>query len=123
MKIENPNQPKLTGVQLIAQERFEQISKHRQHNDHAYCEQELRKAAMYCLTLNIADYPHTFGDWFMLNVIKKKGRMSETEFRIEMNTIAAAFLAADSDVVNGISVTDERHNLITPTEVNERLKQ
>jgi hypothetical protein len=101
----------MTGIELIAQERQEQIEKHffsieNDVND-TKDGNELRRAAVFCLLYPITRdrswYPLTWSDWFVENIQEKEKRLSEDDFRIEMNRIAGALLAADIDFVNYIN--------------------
>jgi hypothetical protein len=92
-----------SGIELIAEERQEQIEKHGfdvNRDVQYYSKNELVKAAMYCLTLKEQYYPKTWGGWFREKIAKKALRYSPTDFDIEMNKIAAALLAANIDRIN-----------------------
>lgn len=98
------------GILLIAKEREEQINKNGfsiEKDFFCYNQLELRTAAMYCITLEKALYPFGWGNWLNEKVKSKRERMSDLEFRIEMNKIAGAFLAADIDLVHHILGTQE----------------
>ena len=88
-----------TGIELIAQERQEQIEKHgfNLSNDEDYSENELVSAAMYALTQEDEHYPRGWGFWFHDKMVKKEERMSEEEFWIERLKIAGALIAAELD--------------------------
>ena len=93
------------GIGLIAVERKEQIEKHGfldSENLEFKSNEELKKCAIFCLTLNGDDYPENWGDWFLDNVEAKQTRMSESEFKIEMLKIAGAFCAAEIDRLQAI---------------------
>jgi hypothetical protein len=81
-----------TGIELISEERKEQLEKHGwtpEHDDEVNSGGQLTQAAMYALTLDEEWYPKTWGDWFKIKVTHKP--------RIERNIIAGALLAADID--------------------------
>ncbi len=88
-----------TGVELIAQERKEQIEKHGFHvsDDEGYDQGELVKAAMYSLTGERNSYPETWEFWFHDKMVAKKERMSEHDFAIERLKIAGALIASEID--------------------------
>lgn len=88
-----------TAIELIAIERGEQIEKHgfSLGNDADHQNGELLKAAMYCLTEDIAHYPENWNDWFPNNVRAKRMRMSTKQFKFEMLKIAAAFIVAEME--------------------------
>lgn len=97
-----------TGIELIAQERQEQIEKHDfdliRDLKLYYDNDELHLAAVWCLMqCGLIPYfechPPTWGEWFKERVEAKKKRMNTIEFRIEMEIIAAALLASDIDVL------------------------
>ena len=90
-----------TGIEQIAEERQEQIEKHKFDiaHDRVYTHGELSKAAMFCLTRKEKYYPKHWGTWLMENICDKKLRMTKVEFKIEMNRIAGALLAASIDVL------------------------
>lgn len=91
------------GADLIHRERVEQIMKHGFNNTRDakfYWADELRHAAMYCLTLDDKWYPESWDNWFRLKIMAKRARMSIVEFHTEMNKIAGALLAADIDRLN-----------------------
>ena len=90
-----------TGIELIAQERAEQIEKHGysiEKDIEYYKNRELESAAMYCLTQDVRYYPNTLPTNFAENIDRKLNTLSESEFNTEMNIIAGAFLAAQVDV-------------------------
>lgn len=91
------------GVTMIADERTEQIRKHgfdKKKDAKFYWADELRQAAMYCLTLDDKWYPKSWDNWFRLKIMAKRARMGIVEFHTEMNKIAGALLAADIDRLN-----------------------
>lgn len=93
-----------TGIELIAQERKEQIEKHGfdvSEDAQFYEQQELRRAAMYALTLDdLTHYPSTWDHWFANKMMDKRRRMSSNEFDIERLKIAGALIAAEIDRLN-----------------------
>lgn len=94
---------KKVGISQIVDERYEQIIKHKfstEGDNEAYKKEELKSAAMYCLTLNEEFYPQSWDNWFRNKVELKKQRMTSDEFKSEMCRIAGAFLAAQIDVYN-----------------------
>jgi len=91
------------GADLIHQERIEQIAKHGFNNSRDakfYWADELRQAAIYCITLDDKWYPKSWDNWFRLKIMAKRARMELIEFHTEMNKIAGALLAADIDRLN-----------------------
>lgn len=107
-----------TGVELIAQERDEQINKHGfsiEKDKEFYQEKELLSAALCCLfqdeslfldqdtPAHPADYwPGNWDDKFLDNISRKN--------RIEQLQIAGALIAAEIDrlqFINSLVVTDE----------------
>jgi len=94
-----------TGIELIAQERKEQIEKHGFdiYNDvQSYSKGELKQAAKYCLTLNRDDYPKGWSVWFINKVIEKQNRLSKEDFEIEMLKIAGSFCSAEIDRIKDL---------------------
>ena len=71
-----------TGIELIAQEREEQIEKHGWNNDKVYTKEELKQAAIFCLTLKESNYPKTWDRWFYYKVMAKKRKMKPDEFNV-----------------------------------------
>ena len=90
---------KKTGIELIAAERQEQIEKHGYsvEKDKLYSNGEFLQAAKFCITLDIKDYPKNWDGWFLLNVGRKRERLSNKDFAIEMAKIGGAFFAAEID--------------------------
>jgi len=89
-----------TGIELIAQERKEQIEKHGfdlSRDAEYYCKNELPDAALYALTLEREHYPATWDFWFHNKLMDKERRLSENEFWIERLKIAGALIAAEID--------------------------
>lgn len=89
-----------TGIELIAEERQEQIEKHGfdLHDDaEFYDEGELVEAAKYALTLDKNYYPTGWEFWWHDKMMDKQKRLSEQEFWIERLKIAGALIAAEID--------------------------
>lgn len=89
-----------TGIELIAEERKEQIEKHgfdHEKDSEDYVEQELVAAAQYALTLEREFYPANWEFWWHDKMMAKKERLSDMEFRIEQLKIAGALIAAEID--------------------------
>lgn len=89
-----------TGIELIAQERKEQIEKHGfdvVHDAEFYQRNELVNAAIYSLTQDLVWYPDSWKFWFYDKMIDKSIRLSEKEFWIERLKIAGALIAAEID--------------------------
>lgn len=89
-----------TGIELIAEERQEQIEKHGFDLDKDadfYTNYELRDAAMYALTMAKNYYPQSWEFWWHDKMMAKQDRMSEEEFYIEQLKIAGALIAAEID--------------------------
>lgn len=90
----------MTGIELIAKERQEQIEKHGfdlEKDSEYYTQGELMEAAKYALTLEREDYPSSWDFWFHDKMRDKEKRMSEQEFWIERLKIAGALIAAELD--------------------------
>lgn len=91
-----------TGVELIAQERKEQIEKHGfdlDKDSEFYQLEELKLAALYALTMKREFYPESWGFWWHDKMIRKQERMAEQDFYIEQLKIAGALIAAEIDRV------------------------
>jgi ABC-type dipeptide/oligopeptide/nickel transport system ATPase component len=81
-----------TGIEKIARERSEQLTIHNRthgHDQEINKNQELRQAAIYCLTLNDLDWPIT---WATHYAHKIAGKSYE-----ERMVVAGALLAAEID--------------------------
>jgi hypothetical protein len=90
----------MNGIELIAQEREEQIKKHgfNVYKDKKFYRQfELRRAAMWTLTFDEDYYPESWGLWFRERMDLKRRRMSGKELDIERLKIAGALIAAEID--------------------------
>jgi hypothetical protein len=88
-----------TGIQLITEERIEQTDKH----DHTVkgdiegnSSGQLRKAAIFCLTLNPGDAPSTWDDDFEIRM--EQDRKSDEGY-IHRLKVAGALIAAEIDRV------------------------
>lgn len=81
-----------TGVELIAEERQEQIEKHGfdETNDKHYKSEELKRAAVFVLTGDDEWYPRTWSSWFGV-------KMDSKTDPIERLKIAGALIAAEID--------------------------
>lgn len=86
-----------TGIELIAQERQEQIEKHgfTVDSDIQYEAQELLWAAQYCLTGFIAHWP---SGWSIQLRDKIAGKS-----QVERLAVSGAFIAAHIDLINATS--------------------
>lgn len=94
-----------TGIELIAEERKEQIEKHgfNVHDDsEVYSDGELALAAQYALTMDRELYPTAWEFWWHDKMVEKKKRLSDQEFRIEQLKIAGALIAAEIDRLQSI---------------------
>lgn len=89
-----------SGVELIAEERHEQIHAHK-HNDARYQHDELMVAANYCLSRLShqiqGEYPYEWSYWFQGKLDDKKQRLSWPQYKIEVLKIAGALIAAEID--------------------------
>lgn len=91
-----------TGIELITQERKEQIEQHGftiAGDKSMNGERELRSAAMYVLSNNPEYYPSNWDTWFMNKMEDKRARMTPEQFDIERLKIAGALIAADIDQI------------------------
>ena len=97
----------MTGAQKIQRERFEQIEHHRRTLGHdlAYNQNgELKQAAKYCITLDMADWPQGWDTSFAAKIARK------TED--DRLAVAGALLAAEIDRLDNEDGFDK---FITPT--------
>lgn len=80
-----------TGIELIAQERFEQIEKHgfSVENDEFYSQNELLKAALFCINPDVFEWPFYWQEKFRDKILNKSDE--------ERLTVAGAFIAAEID--------------------------
>lgn len=87
-----------TGVELIAEERREQIEKHGYDvlDDREYNEgDQLVDAAMYAITGEDKYYPNNWGEWWRSKMVAKTNATPHS--KIERLKIAGALLAAEID--------------------------
>jgi hypothetical protein len=80
-----------TGTELITEERKEQVEKHGWNlkNDSDYSNEELLKAALFCVDQKRFEWP-----WFWQSKFRDKVLMKT---RVEQLTEAGAFIAAEID--------------------------
>jgi len=88
--MENEDFPK-NGVELISEERKEQIQKHGWNieNDSHYENEELLQAAVYCISQEIEEWPTGWNTFFQDKILSKD--------RIGQLKVAGAFVAAEID--------------------------
>ena len=91
-----------TGIELIAQERKEQIEKHGysvETDVEYYQRKELHRAAVYALTYDDNWYPESWGLNFKSKMEEKRNNLilGTKEFEIERLKIAGALIAAEID--------------------------
>lgn len=89
-----------TGIELITEERKEQIEKHgfdSEQDAEFYQKNELIEAAQFALTLERQFYPQSWDFWFYDKMKAKEERLSEYDFWIERLKIAGALIAAEID--------------------------
>jgi hypothetical protein len=87
-----------TGIELIAEERREQIEKHGfdvLHNQEYYEGGQLIGAALFAITGDDKFYPQEWGDWWLKKMFAKVG--SRVQLNIERFKIAGALIAAEID--------------------------
>ena len=90
-----------TGIELIAKERQEQIEKHGFDikNDQDYPNNELIKAALFCIDSNVFEWPQFWGTQFRWKIEKND--------RITRLTKAGSFIAAEIDrLINSSTPTE-----------------
>lgn len=80
-----------TGIQLITEERKEQIEKHGWDlaNDMDYGRNELVKAALFCISPKFFEWPFNWTEEFRKKIIKKN--------RVDQLKVAGALIAAEID--------------------------
>lgn len=80
-----------TGIELISEERQEQIEKHGfgVKNDKRYSDNELIKAALYCINTDVFEWPQFWSTQFRWK-IKDNDRISQLKK-------AGSFIAAEID--------------------------
>lgn len=85
---------KKTGAELIFQERKEQLEKHgwSLQNDSEYNNEELLKAALFCIDQKRFEWPRNWAETFRTKIIGKS--------RVDQLKIAGAFIAAEIDRIN-----------------------
>ncbi len=83
-----------TGIELISQERQEQIEKHGfdVKRDSDYSKNELVKAAMFCVNPELFEWPYYWHSSFRDKILAKT--------RKERLVIAGALIAAELDRMN-----------------------
>jgi len=81
-----------TGIQLIAEERKEQIEKHGfdVSRDTHYSDNELIKAALFCINSDVFEWPFYWDEEYRIKILSK-------EDPVERWKIAGAFIAAHID--------------------------
>ena len=87
---------KHTGVELIAQERKEQIEKHGfdVNNDKDYSNGELIQAAKYCIDSVDTEWPGSWEVHFAIKIADKD--------RVGQLKVAGAFIAAEIDRIQNM---------------------
>lgn len=78
----------MTGVELIAKERQEQIEKHK-WNDTDYISGELVQAALFCMKPTVYVWPKGWSKYFKQKI--------EDKCALDQLVIAGAFIAAEID--------------------------
>jgi hypothetical protein len=89
---------KKSGVELIAEERKEQIEKHGfsiQNDAKYYQENELIKAALFCINTDVFEWPFSWQEEFRNKIISKTNP-------IERLKVAGAFIAAHIDMLQSL---------------------
>ena len=95
----------MTGIEFIARERAEQLEKHgitTAMDVENYTKDELRYAAIFCLTLH--------EDWWPKNWDEDIRYRVERKTMIERESIAGALLAADIDRLQVVGLSMIREN-------------
>lgn len=94
-----------TGIELIAEERQEQIEKHGfdVKQDEFYAGKELIKAALFAINPDQFEWPFYWSEQFRFKIIDKPNE-------IERLKIAGAFIAAEIDRLQSINqpITETR---------------
>ena len=82
---------KKTGIELISEERQEQIEKHGWDlkHDELYTNEELLKAALFCINQKIFEWPFFWTMKFRTKICNKS--------RIDQLKVAGALIAAEID--------------------------
>lgn len=85
-----------TGIELIAEERQEQIEKHGWdlRNDSDYKDEELLKAALFCIDQKRFEWPFGWIVNFRSKIIRKS--------RVDQLKVAGALIAAEIDRLNNL---------------------
>lgn len=80
-----------TGIELITEERKEQIEKHGWDlsDDKSYSEEELLKAALFCIDQKRFEWPFYWMGIFRAKILNKS--------RVDQLKVAGAFIAAEID--------------------------
>lgn len=80
-----------TGIELIVEERQEQIEKHGFDvtQDQYYSKQELLKAALFSIDPSIFEWPYNWEEKFRDKILHKS--------KVERLKVAGAFIAAEID--------------------------
>lgn len=88
-----------TGVELIAEERQEQIEKHGFdiQNDEDYSQNELIKAALFAINPDQFEWPYHWGQVFRSKIKNKPNA-------VERLKIAGALIAAEIDRIQTLAV-------------------
>lgn len=84
----------MTGIELISQERREQIEKHSFSQDYTYVNEELLKASLFCIDQKRFEWPFGWGAHFRLKIVNKS--------RVDQLKVAGAFIAAEIDRLQGL---------------------
>tara|TARA_R110002020_G_C16314529_1_gene774165 strand:- start:4211 stop:4588 length:378 start_codon:yes stop_codon:yes gene_type:complete len=90
-----------TGIELIAEEREEQIVKHGWDlkNDQDYGREELIKAALFCIDQTRFEWPYYWTEEFRQKILSKT--------RIDQLKVAGALIAAEIDRLSSYQMTVE----------------
>ena len=93
---------KKTGIELIAEERQEQIEKHGWDLSHdaSYSDEQLLKAALFCIDQKRFEWPWGWIGYFRNKVLDKN--------RIEQLAVAGALIAAEIDRLQAMGVNNEQ---------------
>src|SRR3982750_4639101 len=94
---------KKTGIELIADERKEQIEKHNfdlERDKELNNDEQLAQAAIFVLTQDPLDYPKDWDLWFY-DAIRLKGDTLEAD--IKKLAIAGALIAAEIDRLQALT--------------------
>lgn len=85
-----------TGIELITEERKEQIEKHGwdSKNDSAYKNEELLKAVLFCINPKRFEWPWNFQEKYMTKILNKS--------RVDQLKTAGALIASEIDRLQNI---------------------